>query len=220
MAWQSGRVANLDAGAMQQYSTLLLIVAMIALFYFLILRPQKKRQQKMRETLDALTPGTDVLLASGVLGTIVEIGERQAVIEVSPGVQMTVLKQAISRVTTEQDLEPAAADDATFDEDDDAGETPDSDNAPEGDLSSGAGFTVPDDASSLTGETPATRRTDGNPDAAYGSTQQGTEPDTSDLPETDRPNYDRPTFERPSFDRPDFAAGEEDPNGPSDPKKD
>ena len=200
---------------MEQYSTLLLIVAMIALFYFLILRPQKKRQQKMQETLNSLTPGTDVLLASGVFGTIVEIGERQAVIEVSPGVHMTVLKQAISRVTTEQDLEPTAAD-GELESDDGAPEATDADQPNQSDLDAG-GFTVPDDASSLTGDAPATRRTDGYPDAGY----QGTpEPDNADLPESERPTYDRPTFERPTFDRPDFASGEEDPNGSSDPKKD
>ena len=88
---------------MQNYSTLVMIALMVFAFYFLILRPQKKRQQAMQATLNSLAPGNRVLLGSGVFGTIVSLGDRQAVLEISPGVEMTVLKQAIVRTATEAD---------------------------------------------------------------------------------------------------------------------
>lgn len=79
-------------------STILLIAMMVVAFYFLLLRPQKKRQQAQQKTMNEIQPGTRVLLGSGIFGTVVTVGEKQAVLETSPGVQVTVLKQAIARV--------------------------------------------------------------------------------------------------------------------------
>ncbi|SEQ35539.1 preprotein translocase subunit YajC [Microlunatus flavus] len=87
----------------QQASTLILVVLMVVAFYFLILRPQKKRQQAMQKTMRELQPGDRVLLGSGLFGTLLSIGDKQAVMEISPGVELTVLKQAIVRRATEAD---------------------------------------------------------------------------------------------------------------------
>ena len=100
----------------QQYSTLVLIALMVVAFYFLIMRPQKKRQQAMQKTMRELQPGTRVLLGSGLFGTILTVGEKQATLEISPGNELTVLKQAIVRTVTpadedEPDEEIAAGDD-------------------------------------------------------------------------------------------------------------
>jgi preprotein translocase subunit YajC len=84
-------------------TTLVMITLMIVAFYFLILRPQKKRQQAVQATLRALTPGDRVMLGSGIFGTIVSMGDRQAVVEISPGVHLTVVKQAIVRAATDAD---------------------------------------------------------------------------------------------------------------------
>lgn len=94
---------------MGNYSTLIMIALMVAAFYFLILRPQKRRQQAVQQTLNSLTPGTRVLLGSGLFGTIVSLGDRQAVLEISPGVELTVLKQAIVRTATEADEDTVEA---------------------------------------------------------------------------------------------------------------
>jgi preprotein translocase subunit YajC len=88
---------------MDQYSTLILIALMVVAFYFLIMRPQRKRQQEIQRTLSALTPGQRVMLGSGLFGTIVTVGPKQVVLEVSPGTELTVLKQAVARVVTESD---------------------------------------------------------------------------------------------------------------------
>lgn len=83
--------------------TIVLIGLMVVAFYFLMIRPQRKRQQKQQETLNALQPGTKVLLGSGLFGTIIRIGDKQAVLELSPGHELTVLKQAIVRVAGPED---------------------------------------------------------------------------------------------------------------------
>jgi preprotein translocase subunit YajC len=88
---------------MQQYTTLILIALMVLAFYFLIMRPQKKRQQAIQKTMNELQPGTRVMLGSGVFGTLISVGIKQVVLEVSPGVEMTVLKQAIARTVAPGD---------------------------------------------------------------------------------------------------------------------
>jgi preprotein translocase subunit YajC len=85
------------------YSTLVLIALMVVAFYFLIIRPNKKRQLAQQATMSSLTIGTRVLTTSGVFGNIVEIGAKQAVLEISPGAHLTVLKQAIARAVRDGD---------------------------------------------------------------------------------------------------------------------
>jgi preprotein translocase subunit YajC len=88
---------------MQQYSTLIFIALLVLAFYFLILRPQRKRQQAMQQTMNAISPGTRVMLGSGLFGTVISVGPRQVVLETSPGTELTVLKQAISKIVTDAD---------------------------------------------------------------------------------------------------------------------
>ena len=84
-------------------STFMLIALMVLAFYFLIMRPQRKRQQALQKTMSELAPGERVMLGSGVFGTIISVGEKQVVLEISPGAELTVLKQAVARVVTETD---------------------------------------------------------------------------------------------------------------------
>jgi preprotein translocase subunit YajC len=102
---------------MDQYSTLILIALMVLAFYFLIMRPQRKRQQAVAKTLSELTPGTRVMLGSGLFGTVVGVGQKQVVLEISPGNELTVLKQAVARVVTEEDEDVEATDLDDFDPD-------------------------------------------------------------------------------------------------------
>jgi preprotein translocase subunit YajC len=108
---------------MQQYSTLIFIALLVAAFYFLILRPQRKRQQAMQQTMGALSPGSRVMLGSGVFGTVVSVGARQVVLEISPGAELTVLKQAITKIVTDDD-EDSLDEQDEFDEEDTAAEEP------------------------------------------------------------------------------------------------
>jgi preprotein translocase subunit YajC len=93
----------------QSLTTFALIALMAVAFYFLILRPQRKRQQDQQRTQNAITPGTRVMTGSGLFGTVVSVGEKQVVIEISPGVNLTLLKPAISRVVGPDDEDGAAS---------------------------------------------------------------------------------------------------------------
>ena len=106
------------------YGTILMIVAVIALFYFMLIRPQQKRTKEQKALMSAIKPGDRVMTISGIVGTISHLGEKQAIIEISPGVEMTVVKGAISTQPVEDefeysdDAEPADAETKTdFDAD-------------------------------------------------------------------------------------------------------
>ncbi len=90
---------------------ILLIVAMGAIFYFLMIRPQQKRLKAHQETINQLAPGTRVLLTSGVFATVRHLGERQAIVELAPGVEVTLIKGNIARPTTPEEEEFEFADD-------------------------------------------------------------------------------------------------------------
>ena len=94
-------------------STILMIVLMGAAFYFLLIRPQQKRAKQQQEMTNSLAEGNRIMLSSGVLGTIRHLGERQAIIEIAPGVEMTVVKQAIVKTLGADDDEFEYADEQT-----------------------------------------------------------------------------------------------------------
>ena len=91
----------------QTLTTFGLIALMAVAFYFLILRPQKKRQQQQQKTMNSIEPGARVMTGSGLFGTVVSVGEKQIVIEISPGVNLTMLKPAVSRVVGPEDEDGA-----------------------------------------------------------------------------------------------------------------
>lgn len=84
---------------------LLMIVIFGAIMYFLMIRPQQKRMREHQEMVNAVEPGTRVLLTSGIYATVLHMGERQMIVEVAPGVEITVVKGHISKVVTDDDEE-------------------------------------------------------------------------------------------------------------------
>lgn len=92
-------------------------VALIALFYFMTIRPQRKQAEKQREMHNSIEPGTRVMLTSGIYGTVTAIGDKQFVLELAPGVDITVLKQAIVRTVAPDDEEFEFADSTAIPDD-------------------------------------------------------------------------------------------------------
>lgn len=72
-----------------------LIVIMVA-FYFILLRPQQKRQKEHKTMIEALKKGDEVVTGGGVLGRIVEVGDNFVSIEVADNVVIKVQKAAVS----------------------------------------------------------------------------------------------------------------------------
>ena len=88
------------AGAAQEnpFLTFLPMIAIFVVFYFLLIRPQQKKQKEARAMIESLEKGNEVVTAGGVLGRIVKIDEQYATVEVAPNVQMVVQRGAISQL--------------------------------------------------------------------------------------------------------------------------
>lgn len=77
---------------------ILLVTALAFMFlWFFVMRPQAKKLREQQEMQSALTEGDRVVLTSGVFGTIRHMGDKQAVVELAPGVSLTVLRGALLR---------------------------------------------------------------------------------------------------------------------------
>jgi preprotein translocase subunit YajC len=92
--------AQAAAGAAQENTllTFLPMVAIFIVFYFLLIRPQQKKQKEARAMLESLEKGNEVVTAGGILGRIVKLDEQYATVEVAPNVQMTVQRGSISQL--------------------------------------------------------------------------------------------------------------------------
>ncbi len=83
---------------MQTLSNLFPLVIMVAVFWFLIIRPNRRRQQAAQALINSVGAGSKVVLASGLKATVVRLEDDVAVLEVAPGIELRYLKAAITKV--------------------------------------------------------------------------------------------------------------------------
>ena len=83
----------------------LFFVAMLAIMYFFLFRPQQKREKERREMLASLSKGDRVMTSGGMMGTIVGLSEKSVVLRVSddPVVKLEFLRGAVSRKVSEEE---------------------------------------------------------------------------------------------------------------------
>lgn len=90
--------------------TFVILAVLVGLFYMLILRPQKARQRKTMQVQNQVLPGQRIRTTAGMYGTVVSGDDRDVVIEIAPGVQVTMLRRAVMDVVPEDmvaDMPPA-----------------------------------------------------------------------------------------------------------------
>jgi len=83
------------------FSTLLMFALIIGIFYFMILRPQQKRQKERQKLLEALKKGDKVITAGGMYGTIAGIDEKTVLVQVADNVKMKFERSSITSVISE-----------------------------------------------------------------------------------------------------------------------
>lgn len=78
-------------------SGMLMIVAMIAIFYFVMIRPQSKKQKELKKQREAMQSGDKVVTAGGIHGRIKELreGADTMLVEVAPGVTIKVDRASV-----------------------------------------------------------------------------------------------------------------------------
>lgn len=87
---------NGQAGSM--WTTVIMFVAIIAIFYFLIIRPQKKRDKETKAMLDAMKKGDKIITIGGIHGTVVAVKDQSVVVKVDDNTRIEFTKSAVSTV--------------------------------------------------------------------------------------------------------------------------
>ncbi len=72
-----------------------MVIAMIAIMYFLMIRPQQKRDREHREMLAALGKGDEVVTTGGICGTVVGLSDDHVVLRLDEGVKVRFLRSSI-----------------------------------------------------------------------------------------------------------------------------
>ena len=104
--------------------TLILLAAMFALLWVLLIRPQRRKQMEQQQLLASIEPGDEVLTVGGIYGIVTEIDEDDdLIVEIAEGIRVRVARRAAAGVvkpeeeTDEDEEDDVAALEASEDED-------------------------------------------------------------------------------------------------------
>ena len=95
-------------------SQVIFLALLIAVFYFVLIRPQKRRAEQHQQLVGSVDVGDEIMTIGGLYGTVTAIGDDDFEMEPSPGMRLRFVKSAIARRVTEDitddDEEPAMDD--------------------------------------------------------------------------------------------------------------
>lgn len=94
-AWAQTPAAAPQGGGIE---SMLLILAMFAVLYFLMIRPQMKRAKEHKAMVDGLQKGDEVITAGGILGRVTRVDGQYASVSIADNVEIQVQRQAIQVV--------------------------------------------------------------------------------------------------------------------------
>lgn len=98
-----------QGGAGSGVNMLVMMGLMVALFYFMLIRPQKRREKERQALLAAVKTGDRVLFGGGFLGVVANVKEKTLVVKIADGVKVEVVRGAVAQVLEKGDVpEPDA----------------------------------------------------------------------------------------------------------------
>ncbi len=86
------------AGGLEGIKTFIPLILMFVIFYFLLIRPQQKRQKEHKALLSGLKRGDDIITAGGVMGRITNVADTVVTVEVAEKVRIKVARGQITSV--------------------------------------------------------------------------------------------------------------------------
>ncbi len=85
-----------------------LLVVMVVVFYFVMIRPQKKQEKQIAEMRDSLAVGDEVVTIGGIIGTVLIIKDDKIMIETgNDRTKLTILRSSVKTVLKDEDEAPA-----------------------------------------------------------------------------------------------------------------
>jgi preprotein translocase subunit YajC len=94
-AWAQAPAAAPQGGGIE---SMLLILAMFAVLYFLMIRPQMKRAKEHKAMVDALQKGDEIITAGGMLGRITRVDDQYVSVALAEGVEVQMQRAAVQTV--------------------------------------------------------------------------------------------------------------------------
>ncbi len=95
---QTAPAAAAGGDMMSSLTSMLPLVLMFAVLYFVMIRPQMKKQKEHRAMIDALAKGDEVITAGGLLGRVSKLGEGFVSVEVADGVEVQLQRASVVQV--------------------------------------------------------------------------------------------------------------------------
>jgi preprotein translocase subunit YajC len=95
---QTAPAAAAGGGMQSSLMSMLPLVLMFVVLYFVMIRPQMKRQKEHRAMIDALAKGDEVATAGGLLGKVTKLGDTYIGVEVANGVEVQLQRSAVVQV--------------------------------------------------------------------------------------------------------------------------
>jgi preprotein translocase subunit YajC len=89
------------------------IIALLALMYFMLIRPQGRRRQEQQRLLDTIAVGKEIVTAGGLYGTVTAVEGDEVRLEVADGVEVRIAKRAVAGVVSEDEESDEAPDEET-----------------------------------------------------------------------------------------------------------
>lgn len=91
-------------------NTMLFPVLIFVVFYFMLIRPQQKKQKETQKMIESLRSGDKIVTTGGILGTVTNVKEKTVVVRIADNVKVEMLRSAIQTVTqrTGEDDQPAS----------------------------------------------------------------------------------------------------------------
>jgi preprotein translocase subunit YajC len=94
--------ASLLAQQTSNVTFLISLVLMVAIFYFLLIRPQQRRVRQQRQLVESLRVGDEVITIGGMFGTILEMDDETVTLDAGGGNRLKYLRQAVARKFVEE----------------------------------------------------------------------------------------------------------------------
>ncbi|MEI6384035.1 MAG: preprotein translocase subunit YajC [Betaproteobacteria bacterium] len=95
---QTAPAATTGGDMTSSLMSMLPLLLMFAVLYFVMIRPQMKRQKEQKAMIDALAKGDEIVTVGGVLGKIAQIGDTQIGLEVANGVVIQIQRVSVAQV--------------------------------------------------------------------------------------------------------------------------
>ena len=90
-------------------SAYIFILVLLALMWFMLIRPQRRRQQEAQQLIQSIGVGNEIVTAGGLYGTVTRLEDDEVRVEIAEGVEVRIAKRAVAGVVSDDEKEPEEA---------------------------------------------------------------------------------------------------------------